>query len=67
MGRILQAIIEAYPEPISKENLASASGYAAGGGAFGNYLGRLRSFGVLDYPRQGFVKATDVLFPEELR
>lgn len=66
MGRILESVIEAYPEPVSKEDLAAASGYAASGGAFGNYLGRLRSYGVIDYPRQGFVRATNVLFPPEV-
>jgi hypothetical protein len=39
-----------------------ASGYAAGGGAFANPQGRLRTHGLVDYPQTGMARASDVLF-----
>jgi len=42
--------------------LAEKAGYSPIGGAFGNPVGALRTKGLLDYPRQGVVKAADWLF-----
>jgi uncharacterized protein len=64
--RILRPLLESYPEPLTKEDLAEASGYAQGGGAFNNPLGRLRTLGLIDYPSRGLVVAMPVLFPETL-
>ncbi len=36
--------------------------YSPIGGAFGNPIGALRTKGLLDYPRQGMVKAAEWLF-----
>jgi len=61
--KILRALIDnAGQEEISKTELAEKSGYSPIGGAFGNPIGALRTKGLLDYPRQGFVKAADWLF-----
>lgn len=46
-GKVLAAIFE--QSPISREELAERTGYAAGGGAFGNILGNLRTLGLIDY------------------
>lgn len=62
--KILTALMEHGPEEISKADLAERSGYAPVGGAFGNPIGALRTKGLLDYPRPGFVKAADWLFLE---
>lgn len=63
--RVLQGIVAAYPDPISKQDAGEQAGYTVGpkvGGTFGNILGRLRSLGLIDYPAAGEVVACDVLF-----
>jgi len=61
--KILRALIDnAGQEEMPKELLAEKAGYSPIGGAFGNPVGALRTKGLLDYPRQGIVKAADWLF-----
>ncbi len=61
--KILRALLDnAGHDEISKEHLAEKAGYSPIGGAFGNPIGALRTKGLLDYPRQGVVKAADWLF-----
>lgn len=63
--RVLEAVIDAYPDPVRKVDAGAAAGYTVGekvGGTFGNILGKLRSLGLVDYPDKGLVAATDVLF-----
>jgi len=61
--KILRALIDnAGAGEIAKEQLAEKAGYSPIGGAFGNPVGALRTKGLLDYPRQGVVKAADWLF-----
>lgn len=60
--RILAALIEAYPDALSKSDLADAAEVSAASSGYANNLGALRSLGLLDYPTPGFVAATDVLF-----
>jgi hypothetical protein len=47
---------------VSKQAIAAATGYSANSGNFGNILGKLRSFELIDYPRPGYVKAADFLY-----
>ena len=60
--RVLQPVIAAWPDEMSVEELADAAGYEAGGGAFNNTRGSLRSLGLIDYPAPGMVVARPVLF-----
>ena len=62
--RLLQALLESYPSLMSNEDLAAASGYTVGAGAFNNPKGRLKSLGLIDYPRSGHAVAKSLLFPE---
>lgn len=66
-SRVLQVLIDSYPDPITKQECGQRAGYTVGdsvGGTFGNILGRLRSLGLIDYPQQGKVVALPVLFLE---
>lgn len=63
--RVLEPLIAAYPEPLAVAALAARSGYEVGGGSFNNTRGRLRTLGLVDYPRPGQVRAADLLFPED--
>ena len=68
LQKILEYLIQIYPESISREDLAKNLGYTEGGGAFNNYMGRLHNtFEVIDYLPGRQVRAKqEVLFPEGL-
>jgi hypothetical protein len=57
---ILEALAQAYPNAITKEEVAARAGYEANGGGFNNALGRLRTL-ELDHGR-GELRASDNLF-----
>lgn len=61
---ILRALIEAYPKPIAKDELADIVGVSRTSGGYFNNLGRLRTLGAIDYPSRGQVAAAAILFPE---
>lgn len=62
--KLLEPLLEVYPRQLTVEQLAVSAGYEAGGGAFNNTRGRLRTLGLVDYPQRGSVRAADLLFPE---
>lgn len=62
--RIIDALIREYPSSLPKEDLAGVAGASVSSSAFANNLGALRSLGFIDYPQQGHVAATRLLFPE---
>ncbi len=59
--KVLEVLLEIYPEDISNEELAERAGYSAGGGAYNNPRGRLRSLGLIEY-RGSQVVARPILF-----
>jgi hypothetical protein len=63
-ARILDALVQAYTEVLSKAALADCSGALSTSSAYGNNLGALRSAGMIDYPDRGQVRAADWLFLE---
>ena len=40
---ILETLTRAFPDPLSKDEVAARAGYEANGGGFNNALGRLRT------------------------
>ena len=66
-GVILRLLIEAFPGPLERDNLAALAGVSAASSSFGNNLGALRTMGAIDYPRRGQVVATRLLFPKGTR
>lgn len=62
--RIVKAAIDAYPTALSREDLAERASTSAASSAFENNVSRMRSLGLLDYPQQGYVVATPLLFLE---
>jgi len=62
--RIMEALIEIYPEQIDRGTLAAEVHVSASSSAFTNNLGRLRTLGLLDYPAPGYVRVTSIMFPE---
>lgn len=63
--RVLQPLIDAYPGEVDADTLAEAAGYgSSNNGAFNNVRGRLRTLGLVEYPRSKVTRASDILFPE---
>lgn len=59
-ARMLQAVIDAHPEGLTKAQLADVSGVTASGGTFSTYLGELRRNGLVEQ-RGDQIVATDIL------
>jgi hypothetical protein len=64
--RILQPLLDAYPNGYTNEELSTLADYSDGGGAYNNPRGRLRSMGLIEYRAGGKVFARDILFLERL-
>lgn len=61
--KLLAVALAVYPSAITDQELAERTGYSAGGGAFNNPKGRLRTLGLITYPASKTVRAADILFP----
>jgi uncharacterized protein len=64
-AKILSFLIEAYPDPLDRGELANMSGQHSAPEAYKKNLSSLRSFGLIDYPSSSQVVALPVLFLEE--
>ena len=62
--KLLQVLLNHYPNDLTNEELATQAGYSSGGGAFNNPRGRLRSLGLIEYTA-GRSRARSILFPEK--
>lgn len=62
--RLLNVLIEAYPEEVSLEDFAKGGETSPTSSAFSNNRSWLRARGLAEYPRTGYVRATELLFPE---
>lgn len=65
--RLLQPLIDCYPDHLTVAQLAELSDYDHKGGSFNNTRGSLKTLGLAVYPSSGLVRAADVLFPEGLK
>jgi hypothetical protein len=64
-GRILAPLIQAYPAPMKRADVAAAAGYGhLQSKGFVNAISRLRTLGFVDYPDSGSIVAMPVLFLE---
>lgn len=64
--RILVALIDEYPDDISRELVAHKAGQSPKSSGYTNNLSALRSLGLVDYPSPGTAVATDLICPAEL-
>jgi uncharacterized protein YukE len=60
--RIVEAAIKAYPKALTRADLAAAAGASDASSAFSNNVSRVRTLGLIDYPSQGMVVGTPLLF-----
>lgn len=59
---IVKALIDVFPESLGRDELAEQTGQSPTSGSYANYLGALRSMGLIDYGPGRTVVARDVLF-----
>ena len=59
-ARMLQSVMEAYPEGLTREEVGERARIAVGGGSFSTYLGELRRNGLVEH-RGELIFATEVL------
>lgn len=65
LRRVLRPVVEAYPGEVEGDELSVTAGYSdATNGAYKNNRSRLRTLGLVTYPRDGAVRAADILFPD---
>lgn len=64
--RILDVVIDLFPADISREELAEATGVSPNSSSFKNDVSRLSSMGLIEYPQNGRVQASELLFPAHL-
>lgn len=65
--RLLDALIRRHPHSLTRDHLAAAAGVSPSSSSFKNDVSRLSSLGVAEYPGNGEVRATRLLFPEGVR
>lgn len=65
-AKILTHLIDIHPAKIMKSVLADMIGVSSTSGGYFNNLGKLRTLGAVMYPASGYVRASDLLFPDEL-
>lgn len=61
---LLKVLIDAYPNQVSRADLAAACGKDAAGGYFRDLVGKLSGLDMVTYPEKGSVRAADWLFIE---
>jgi hypothetical protein len=59
--RMLEVLVDAYPQMISRDELAERAGIERTGGTFSTYLGHLRTAGLITED-DGLIRANEVLF-----
>jgi hypothetical protein len=65
-ARLIDVLIDAYPESLSRDELAERAGASPASSGYTNNLGSLRSLRLIDYPSPGHVVALPVLFLEQV-
>jgi hypothetical protein len=61
--RVLKPLLNSYPNPMTNTELCAAAGYAhERSTGYTIPRGRLRTFGLIEFPRPGEVRASDILF-----
>lgn len=61
--KVLQPLLEAYPEGISNTDLCAAAGYMhERSTGYTNPRGRLKSYGLIEHTSDGLIRARDILF-----
>lgn len=62
VGRMLDEVVQCYPDPITREELGERSGFTVSGGTFSDYLSMLKRNGLVEV-NGNEVRATEILFP----
>jgi hypothetical protein len=65
VGRLLRVLIQAYPNEMPLSDLAELANTSQTSSAFNNNRSWLRARGLAEYPHNGVIRATALLFPED--
>ena len=65
-GDLLRVLVDVYPWPLQRTQLAEKAGRSVSSSAFGAKVASLEQLGLVSYPSKGAVKATELLFPPGL-
>ncbi len=57
---VLGVIADAWPDPVSRDDVSDRSGYSATSSSLGNALGKLRSLALIEGDRSGFTITADL-------
>lgn len=61
--KLLEPLLECHPSSMAIADHAGAAGYSADSSSYERARGFLRGLGIVEYPKPGHVRATDLLFP----
>lgn len=61
-AHLLRILVECYPEPLSRDELAERAAVSAASSGFEKNISTLRSFELIEYPERGYVAALPILF-----
>lgn len=64
-AKALRPLIEVYPKPMKREEIADRAGYSVSSSSFEKALSSLRTMGLIDYPSKSEAIALPVLFLED--
>lgn len=64
--RMLDVLLDAYPDSVTLDDLADRIGASPTSSSFANRRSALKSLGLAEYPASGHVRASSLLFPEGL-
>jgi hypothetical protein len=65
--RIMKHLIEIWPSEAARDDVATATNYSTlSGGTGAGYVGKLVNLGLVKIPRKGFIRASELLFPDRL-
>lgn len=64
VGPMLDVLLQTYPDSLTRDGLAEATGLTASGGTFGTYLSRLRTNGLIEEPTRGEIRLSPAIMGE---
>ncbi len=62
LWNILKPVIDAYPNALSRTELAAIANRSATSGGYGADVSKLEQYGLIEYPARGVVRARSILF-----
>ena len=65
--KVFDVLVEAFPDDLSKADIAERAGFSPTSGGYGQLLARLNNINAIEYPRQGYARLSKYASLEEAR